>query len=73
MSSSLTPRTTRTTVSGARSLPGRGWYSAAIIVHDSNPPTQWHQRSGAEYAPGSEWNGTAWKAILRFRLAHPVA
>jgi Methyltransferase domain len=44
---------------------------AAIVVHDSNPPTRWHQRPGAEYAPGSEWNGTVWKAILRFRLAHP--
>ena len=45
--------------------------SAAIVVHDSNPPTQWHQRPGAEYVPGSEWNGTVWKAVLRFRLAHP--
>jgi hypothetical protein len=45
--------------------------SAAIVVHDSNPPTEWHQRPGTEYTPGSEWNGTVWKAVLRFRLAHP--
>jgi Methyltransferase domain len=45
--------------------------STAIVVHDSNPPTQWHQRPATDYAPGTEWNGTVWKAILRFRLAHP--
>jgi Methyltransferase domain len=44
---------------------------AAIVVHDSNPPTEWHQRPGAEFVPGSEWNGTVWQAILRFRRAHP--
>jgi hypothetical protein len=45
--------------------------NAAIVVHDSNPPTRWHQRPGTQYAPGSEWNGEVWKAVLRFRLAHP--
>ncbi len=45
--------------------------SAAIVVHDSNPPTEWHQRPGTEYTPGSEWNGTVWKAVLRFRRSHP--
>lgn len=45
--------------------------SAAIVVHDSNPPTEWHQRPGTEYVPGSEWNGTVWQAVLRFRRAHP--
>ena len=43
------------------------------MMHTHTWPTQWHQRSGAEYARGSEWNGTVWKAILRFRLSHPVA
>ena len=40
-----------------------------IVVHDCNPPTEWHQRSYEEarrtgfYA----WNGTVWKAFVRLR------
>ena len=43
----------------------------AIVAHDTNPPTAWHQRPATEYVPGTEWNGDAWKAVVRFRLAHP--
>jgi hypothetical protein len=42
-----------------------------IVVHDTNPPTAWHQRPFAEFTPGSAWNGTVWKAIVRFRQRHP--
>jgi predicted O-methyltransferase YrrM len=43
----------------------------AIVVHDTNPPTRWHQRPATECAPGTEWNGDVWKAVVRFRVAHP--
>jgi predicted O-methyltransferase YrrM len=42
-----------------------------IVLHDANPPTEWHQRPVAEAAPGEEWNGTVWRALVRFRAAHP--
>lgn len=42
-----------------------------IVVHDANPPTEWHQRPATEYEPGTAWNGTVWKAIVRFRERHP--
>jgi hypothetical protein len=42
-----------------------------IVLHDSNPPTEWHQRPVGDFVPGSEWNGTVWKAIVRFRERHP--
>jgi predicted O-methyltransferase YrrM len=44
-----------------------GW----ILVHDVNPPTKWHQRLVGQFEPGSEWNGTVWKAVIRFHSAHP--
>jgi hypothetical protein len=42
-----------------------------IVVHDANPPTEWHQRRASEYEPGTAWNGTVWRAIVRFRERHP--
>jgi predicted O-methyltransferase YrrM len=42
-----------------------------IVVHDANPPTEWHQRPASEYKPGTAWNGTVWKAVVRFRERHP--
>jgi hypothetical protein len=45
--------------------------TGAILVHDSNPPTEWHQRPSTQYASGTEWNGQVWKAVVRFRLRHP--
>jgi predicted O-methyltransferase YrrM len=45
--------------------------NGCVVVHDTNPPTEWHQRPAAEYEPGTEWNGDVWKAIVRFRQRHP--
>jgi hypothetical protein len=35
-----------------------------IIVHDCNPPSEWHQR---ENNFKGQWNGTTWKAFVRLR------
>lgn len=41
-----------------------------IILHDCNPPTEWHSRELHSYkhtpAEG-HWNGTTWKAFLKWR------
>jgi hypothetical protein len=42
-----------------------------IVLHDANPPTEWHQRPVEQFEPGSYWNGTVWKAVVRFRERHP--
>ena len=52
---------------------GRVGQNGAVVVHDSNPPTEWHQRPAHQYTTGTEWNGEVWKAIVRFRQAHPDA
>lgn len=39
-----------------------------IVVHDTLPPTEWHQRENFE---GGEWNGTCWKAIAHLRMTNP--
>lgn len=42
-----------------------------IVLHDCNPPTEWHARETYEYhntpADGA-WNGTVWKAFLKRRF-----
>jgi len=43
-----------------------------LVVHDSNPPTEWHQRPAEEFAPGTEWNGQVWQAVVEFRRRHPL-
>ncbi len=48
-------------------LSDRGW----IVAHDANPPTEWHQRPVEQFEPGSDWNGTVWKALIRCRSEHP--
>jgi len=35
-----------------------------IVMHDCNPPTEWHQRE--EMGEG-EWNGTVWKGYMHYR------
>ena len=45
--------------------------SGAILVHDSNPPTEWHGRPASDFRPGDEWNGDAWRAVVRFRRERP--
>jgi len=42
-----------------------------IVLHDCNPPTEWHARENYEYknSPASGyWNGTTWKAFLKSRF-----
>ncbi len=41
-----------------------------IVLHDCNPPTEWHARERDSYfhTPASRtWNGTTWKAFLKWR------
>jgi len=42
-----------------------------VVLHDCNPPTEWHARENYYYrntpAVGS-WNGTTWKAFLKWRF-----
>jgi hypothetical protein len=42
-----------------------------IVLHDCNPPTEWHSRENFYYynTPAqSRWNGTTWKAFLKWRF-----
>jgi hypothetical protein len=41
-----------------------------IILHDCNPPSEWHSREQYDfhYSPAmGYWNGTTWKAFLKWR------
>lgn len=41
-----------------------------IIMHDCNPPTEWHARENYNFrhTPAqSHWNGTTWKAFMKWR------
>lgn len=41
-----------------------------VVLHDCNPPTEWHARSEYRFinTPASaNWNGTTWKAFLKWR------
>lgn len=41
-----------------------------IVLHDCNPPTEWHARECDTYyhTPANRtWNGTTWKAFLKWR------
>ena len=41
-----------------------------IILHDCNPPTEWHARETFEYSlspAGQAWNGSVWKAFTKWR------
>lgn len=41
-----------------------------IVLHDCNPPTEWHTRNdyNYEFTPAElSWNGTTWKAFLKWR------
>lgn len=46
-----------------------------IVIHDCNPPSEWHAREtyNFHYTPaGALWNGTTWKAFLRWRFSDEV-
>jgi hypothetical protein len=41
-----------------------------IVLHDCNPPTEWHARENYMYfnsPAGDRWNGTTWKAFIKWR------
>lgn len=41
-----------------------------VVLHDCNPPTQWHAREEHNYRlspAGNNWNGTTWKAFVKWR------
>lgn len=41
-----------------------------ILLHDCNPPTEWHARESYDYdlTPAKQyWNGTTWKAFVKAR------
>ncbi|MEP5613494.1 MAG: class I SAM-dependent methyltransferase [Cyclobacteriaceae bacterium] len=45
-----------------------------VVLHDCNPPSEWHARETYQYIDtpaGSHWNGTTWKAFLKWR-ANPA-
>lgn len=42
-----------------------------IVLHDCNPLAEWHARSEYSYhlsPAGPFWNGTTWKAFLKWRF-----
>ena len=46
-----------------------------IVLHDCNPPTEWHARELVQYynSPARGfWNGTTWKAFLKWRFNSSV-
>lgn len=47
-----------------------------IILHDCNPPTEWHAREEYYFnlspAKGN-WNGTTWKAFLKARYRNDIS
>ncbi len=46
-----------------------------IVLHDCNPPTEWHARENYKYlyTPAHHfWNGTTWKAFLKWRSSSLV-
>ncbi|MEX2484643.1 MAG: class I SAM-dependent methyltransferase [Brumimicrobium sp.] len=41
-----------------------------IVLHDCNPPSEWHAREEHNYRlspAGNNWNGTTWKAFVKWR------
>ena len=46
-----------------------------VVLRDCNPPTQWHAREeyGFHLTPAKGyWNGTTWKAFLKWRFNDAV-
>ncbi len=46
-----------------------------IVLHDCNPPTEWHAREAYYYSDTPayySWNGTTWKAFLKWRFSPAV-
>ena len=47
--------------------------NGVIVVHDCNPPTEWHQRSYEEAKLNNyrQWNGTTWRGFVNLRATRP--
>ncbi|MEL1244059.1 class I SAM-dependent methyltransferase [Flavobacterium sp. DGU11] len=46
-----------------------------IVMHDCSPPTEWHARENYAYKhspAGVYWNGTTWKAFVKWRHENSV-
>ena len=46
-----------------------------VVLHDCNPPSEWHARELYTYLntpAGGYWNGTTWKAFLKWRFSPSV-
>ncbi len=46
-----------------------------IVIHDCNPATEWHAREFFQYnftPAGKAWNGTTWKAFMKWRYDSSV-
>lgn len=46
-----------------------------VVLHDCNPPTEWHARETFDYkySPAKDsWNGTTWKAFVKYRANKDV-
>jgi hypothetical protein len=46
-----------------------------IVLHDCNPPTEWHAREDNDYfntPAGAYWNGSTWKAFVKWRFSNSV-
>lgn len=46
-----------------------------VVLHDCNPPTEWHARENFYYRntpAAGYWNGTTWKAFLKWRSSPTV-
>lgn len=42
-----------------------------VVLHDCNPPSEWHARETYDFystPAGGYWNGTTWKAFLKWRF-----
>lgn len=40
--------------------------NGTVVMHDCNPPTEWHQR---DVKGKGDWNGTVWKAFAKLRMS----
>lgn len=47
-------------------------FDGFIVIHDCNPPTEYHARSYEEYLKtGGEWNGDVFRAFIKARIMFP--
>jgi len=45
--------------------------NGTMVLHDCNPPTEWHQRTSAHVVGRDAWNGRPWKSIAKLRIGRP--